>query len=45
LDGYEQRPCRCGAKNCCGYIVDKAYRTQIVTLMDPDSPQCEGSRA
>jgi SET domain-containing protein len=31
LEGYEQRPCRCGAKNCCGYIVDKAYRAQIVT--------------
>jgi SET domain-containing protein len=31
LDDYEQRPCRCGAKNCCGYIVDKMYRAQIVT--------------
>jgi SET domain-containing protein len=31
LDGYEQRPCRCGSENCCGYIVDKAYRTKIVT--------------
>lgn len=31
LDGYEQRPCRCGAKNCCGYIVDTAYRAKIVT--------------
>ena len=30
LEGYEQRPCRCGAKNCCGYIVDEAYRVQIV---------------
>jgi uncharacterized protein len=32
LDGYEQRPCRCGATNCCGYIVAQAYRTQLVTL-------------
>jgi SET domain-containing protein len=31
LDDYEQRPCRCGATNCCGYIVDKAYRAKIVT--------------
>jgi SET domain-containing protein len=29
LDGYEQRPCRCGAKNCCGYIIDHAYRGRI----------------
>lgn len=25
LDGYEKRPCRCSAKNCCGYIVDQEY--------------------
>jgi SET domain-containing protein len=25
LEGYEERPCRCGAKNCCGYILDQAY--------------------
>ena len=25
LDGYEQRRCRCGAKQCCGYIVDQEY--------------------
>lgn len=25
LDGYEKRPCRCGAKRCCGYIVDQEY--------------------
>ena len=25
LEGYEQRPCKCGAKNCCGYILDQAY--------------------
>ena len=31
LDDYEQRPCRCGATNCCGYIVDTAYRAKIVT--------------
>jgi SET domain-containing protein len=31
LEGYEQRPCRCGAKNCCGYIVEQAFRAQIVT--------------
>jgi SET domain-containing protein len=30
LEGYEQRPCRCGATNCCGYIVDKAFRENIV---------------
>jgi SET domain-containing protein len=30
LEGYGDRPCRCGAKNCCGYIVDKEYRAQIV---------------
>ena len=30
LEGYGHRPCRCGAKNCCGYIVAKEYRTQIV---------------
>lgn len=31
LEGYGQRPCRCRATNCCGYIVDKAYRAQVVT--------------
>ena len=25
LHGYEKRPCTCGAKNCCGYILDPAY--------------------
>jgi len=25
LEGYEKRPCRCGAKNCCGYILDQEY--------------------
>jgi SET domain-containing protein len=25
LDGYEKRLCQCGAKNCCGYILDQAY--------------------
>jgi uncharacterized protein len=25
LDGYEKRPCTCGAKNCCGYILDQEY--------------------
>src|SRR3989344_6306745 len=23
LDGYEEYPCKCGAKNCVGYILDK----------------------
>ena len=31
LEEYEQRPCRCGAEKCCGYIVDEAYRAKIVT--------------
>jgi SET domain-containing protein len=39
LEGYEQRPCRCGAKNCCGYIVDKAYREKIVTPQSRPSLQ------
>jgi SET domain-containing protein len=25
LEGYAHRPCTCGAKNCCGYILDQAY--------------------
>jgi SET domain-containing protein len=25
LDGYEKRPCHCDAKQCCGYILDRAY--------------------
>jgi SET domain-containing protein len=31
LEGYAQRLCRCGAKNCCGYIVDEAHRAKIAT--------------
>jgi SET domain-containing protein len=31
LEGYEQRPCRCGAKVCCGYIVGQEYRAKIAT--------------
>jgi SET domain-containing protein len=31
LAGYEQRPCRCGATKCCGYIVDEAFRAHIVS--------------
>jgi SET domain-containing protein len=29
LNGYEKRPCTCGAKNCCGYILDQSYRGLI----------------
>jgi uncharacterized protein len=29
LEGYEQRPCRCGATHCCGYILDRAYWGQL----------------
>jgi SET domain-containing protein len=29
LEGYEQRPCRCGARNCCGYILDQEYWSLI----------------
>jgi uncharacterized protein len=29
LDGYETRPYTCRAKNCCGYILDQAYREHI----------------
>ena len=25
LEGYEERPCRCGAQHCCGYILDQEY--------------------
>ena len=26
---YKQFPCKCGAKNCCGYIVREASRFRI----------------
>jgi hypothetical protein len=29
LDGYENHPCNCGAKQCCGYIVARQYWGQI----------------
>jgi SET domain-containing protein len=25
LDDYAEQPCNCGAKNCCGYILDRQY--------------------
>ena len=28
-DEYENYPCTCGAKNCCGYIVAQQYRGLI----------------
>ncbi|MBS3086321.1 tRNA 2-thiouridine(34) synthase MnmA [Candidatus Pacearchaeota archaeon] len=29
LDGYKKYPCRCGAKNCVGYILDKDHWKKI----------------
>jgi len=29
LDGYKKYPCRCGAKNCIGYILDKDHWKKI----------------
>jgi SET domain-containing protein len=29
LEGYEKRPCNCGAKHCCGYMLDQEYWDQI----------------
>jgi SET domain-containing protein len=29
LVGYEKRPCTCGAKQCCGYMVDAEFRGKI----------------
>jgi uncharacterized protein len=29
LDDYEDHPCRCGSKNCCGYILVKSKRKEI----------------
>ena len=28
-ENYDEHPCRCGAPNCCGYIVDKSQRWRI----------------
>jgi SET domain-containing protein len=25
LEHYKDNPCNCGAKNCCGYILDRQY--------------------
>jgi hypothetical protein len=29
LEGYKDHPCKCGSKNCLGYIVGKRYRKKF----------------
>jgi uncharacterized protein len=29
LEHYQDNPCNCGAKNCCGYILDRQYWGRI----------------
>ena len=28
-ENFDEHPCRCGAPNCCGYIIDKSQRWRI----------------
>ncbi len=29
VDDYEEHPCKCGSKNCCGFIVDEKKRGKL----------------
>jgi hypothetical protein len=37
LIGYENHPCRCGSKNCLGYIIGKRYRNKFAGLVKDKS--------
>jgi len=30
IDDVEDHPCRCGAKNCCGFIIGEKYRKRVL---------------
>lgn len=34
LDSYEDHPCRCGSKNCCGYIVVEGKRAKLKKMLE-----------
>ena len=33
LDEFEEHPCRCGSKNCVGYIVDEKHRKKLKKIL------------
>lgn len=33
LEGYEDFPCKCGSKNCIGYIVGECYRDKLKEIL------------
>lgn len=35
LDHWQEHPCRCGAPNCCGYIVRKNLRWRLARRLRP----------
>jgi len=37
LVGYKDHPCRCGSKNCLGYIIGKRYRNKFAELVKDKS--------
>jgi len=30
IDDYEDHPCKCGKKNCCGYIIAEKHRKKVL---------------
>ena len=38
-EDYKQFPCRCGSKNCCGYIVREGSRWRIKKLKNRKGPK------
>ena len=34
LDNFEEHPCKCGAKNCIGYIVDRKHWKKLKKILE-----------
>ena len=37
LDDFKEHPCRCGAKDCIGFIVAKRHRKRLLALLSKES--------
>ena len=45
LDDYEDHPCRCGSKNCIGYIIADDYRPELRRILKKKKIKAEKKAA
>jgi SET domain-containing protein len=44
LEHYEEHPCQCGAKKCCGYMVGVEYRGKLKKLLKKAKDKKKGKK-